>query len=190
MTAQRAHRAPRIDFDVTADHIAAATPKDSAHCMIAEALADAVPGATFISVDLATIRYTDEAAGWRYIYLTPGPAQRALLAFDAGERPDPFHVKQNAAQMVLTGTARKQRTARNKQIKAATGKAPREPVITVPPAGGNAGSSVPVKVGGVPIPPNGPLAADRNADATSRPHRVPRGRRREFGLRRFVGADD
>jgi hypothetical protein len=184
---RRAYRAPRIDFEVTAEHIANGIPKDSGHCMIADALADAVPGATFVSADLATIRYTDEAAGWRYIYLTPGPAQAALLAFDQGETPEPFRVKQNAAQMVLTGTARKQRSARNKEIKANGGTPPRESAALVPPRGGS-GTSVPVKVGGKTIGEgvlSGTKAANEGAGNAAR-RGARRGKRREFGLRRFV----
>jgi hypothetical protein len=163
-------RAPRIDFDVTAEHIAAAVPRDSGHCMIADALRDAIPDAEFISVDLATIRWTDVNAGYRYIYLTPGAAQAALIDFDQGKTPEPFHIKQNAAQMHLTAGARKARTERNRAIKDETGTWPRQNAELVPPRdGSNSAASVPVKVGGEPLP--GPGRAYK---------------RREFGLRRYV----
>lgn len=165
-----APRAPRIDFAVTERHIAEAVPRDSGHCMIADALRDAIPNAEFISVDLATIRWTDVTAGYRYVYLTPGVAQAALIAFDQGERPEPFHVKQNAAQMHLTAGARRARTERNRTVKDATGAWPRENAELMPPReGSRSAGSVMVKTGGEPLP--GPGRAYK---------------RREFGLRRYV----
>jgi len=181
MTARRARRAPRLDFEVTQAHIDESTRRDSSHCMIADALRDAIPTATFISVDLATIRFTDEAAGYRYIYLTPGYAQKALLDFDQGQKPDPFRLRQNAAQMTLTGGARRARAVRNKQVEEETGvRPPAEATVLIPPRH-NAGNSVPIKHGGEPIP-KGPLSGTAHRDGTA----PRRGKRREFGIRRFA----
>jgi hypothetical protein len=101
---------PRLDFWVTTNIIELAIPKDSAHCMIADALKAALPKARAIAVDLATIRYTDPGKGRRYIYLTPAIAQVALLKFDNGEKPEPFQVKAQAAQIVESLSVRKKRT--------------------------------------------------------------------------------
>lgn len=183
MTARRAHGAPRIDFQVTQEHIDTAIPKDSAHCMIADALRAAIPGAGYVSVDLATIRWTDEAAGWRYIYLTPGYAQVALLDFDQGVKPQPFRIRANAAQMVPTGGARRRHRAAMdagvEQDVLETGMPGRNktPPLVRPPYGSV--DSVPVKVGGNPLP-TGELSGGATPGANRR------GKRREFGLRRFT----
>lgn len=78
------NRGPRIH--VTDDDIATAIPKDSGHCAIADAIRRQWPDVRNVSVDLATIRWTDRAKGERYVYLTPQPAQQLLLAFDQGWR--------------------------------------------------------------------------------------------------------
>ncbi len=180
MSNSRAYRAPRLNIEVTAEVIERAIRKDSSHCMIAEAIAEAIPYASYISVDLATIRYTDEAAGWRYIYLTPGPAQYALLAFDAGEPVEPFKIRQNAAQKVLTGSAKRRRLAE----RAETGESREDARLESPRDGEIEDRAVPVKVGGRALP-RGPLAATIPSENT-RARKGHRGKRREFGLRRFV----
>lgn len=99
-------RAPQLNFPVTAEIIETAVPKDSAHCMIADGLKAAMPKATDVSVDLATIRFSDRESGRRYIYLTPPVAQVSLLKFDHGEKPEPFVVKAHAAQIIKTAAKR------------------------------------------------------------------------------------
>jgi hypothetical protein len=170
----RAVNAPRLNFQVSAEQIAKATRKDSSHCMIAEALRDAMPSAEYVSVDLATIRFTDTLAGRRYIYLTPGPAQMALIDFDQGDKVSPFSVKASAVQMVHTGAARKA-----KAIKAAEDGdelTPERATLAAPKS--SSGSSVGVKVGGK-TPPMGASSAGAGTG------RVKRGRIRAFGLRAF-----
>ena len=54
-------------LDVTAELIATAIPRNSGHCMIADALRAAIPSARFISVDLQTIRWSDPETNRRYI---------------------------------------------------------------------------------------------------------------------------
>jgi hypothetical protein len=183
-TRVRAWRAPRIDFNVTQDVIDRATKRDSSHCMIAEALIEAYPQATYVSVDLATIRWTDEAAGLRYIYLTTPTAQRALLGFDQGIAVEPFHIRADCAQVVLTSGARKRRAVENRRAGRKS-----DPVKLMGRRGGDGGqlteslsnAAVPTKVGGQ-APGSGPLRAD------AKPVRkvYPKGKRREFGLRRFT----
>lgn len=84
-------RYSRIDCEVTADIIARAKPKDSRICMASEALRAAVPEATKVESDLATMRFS--AGGWRYIYLTPRDMQQALVDFDQGRALRPFRFR-------------------------------------------------------------------------------------------------
>lgn len=165
----RGHRAPRIDFTVTAEQIERAKRAHSEHCMIADALRERYPDAAFVSVDLATIRFTDLTAGWRYVYLTPARAQQALVDWDQGHDVEPFRVVQRAAQMIPTAGARRQRaqanpgsgTPRKADEDKPTRPGPKR--LTVASNG-----EVPVVVGGKELP------------------ETRRGRRREYGLRAFI----
>jgi hypothetical protein len=170
MTASKSKTSPRVTIEVTQEVIDTSTQRDSSHCMIADALAKAVPNAKFISVDLATIRFTDLAAGRRYIYLTPRKAQEALLAFDQGEKPEPFTLRIAGAHVLATGNANKARTTLEKSTR-----------------GGNA---VPERNGGL-APPLGPLPGGapkqrrgKVRDGAGAGNRT--GRRREFGLRAII----
>lgn len=117
-------RAPQLNFPVTAEMIETAIPQDSAHCMIADGLKAAIPDARQVAVDLATIRYTDPRTGRRYIYLTPIPAQVALLDFDQGNKPNPFTVKAHAAQILLTRAGPKEKKVVEPKKKAAPAPSP------------------------------------------------------------------
>jgi hypothetical protein len=75
---------------VTKKDIADSVPKNSERCMIAQALLREIPDAKYISVDVATVRYSDLKTGRRHVYLTPPIAQRALLQFDKGKPVDSF----------------------------------------------------------------------------------------------------
>lgn len=83
-----------IRLHVDQHHIDNAEVKNSHHCMIADALREAIPEARFISVDLQSIRfsvfdetrYREERVGIRYFYFTPTIAQVALLKFDQGKK--------------------------------------------------------------------------------------------------------
>jgi hypothetical protein len=61
--------------------------------MIAEAVKASLPDVKTVSVDLATIRFTDKKTGSRYTYMTPRAAQQALVQFDNGEKPEPFRIR-------------------------------------------------------------------------------------------------
>jgi hypothetical protein len=154
---------PRLDIAIPQDIIDTSAIKDSSHCMIAEAVKRAVPNAAHVSVDLATIRFTDLVAGVRYVYLTPRVAQEALLAFDQGEKPEPFKIRLQNAHVVATGTAQKARAH-----------------LEPNPKDNKKGT--PIRVGGK-APPIGPLSGGTTGRpvATNR-----RGRRREFGLRAII----
>lgn len=176
-TPARARPAPQLKITVTAEHIEQAIPKDSSHCMIAEAIKASHPEFRQIAVDLATIRFSDPTAGKRYIYLTPRTAQVALLDFDRARKPDPFEFTVRAAQVVPMRVG----TNRNYEAKKL--------------GSTNASGKVPLVNGGE-LPPMGPLsnrprhapAADARAAAraTTEEGAVQSrrtGRRREFGLR-------
>jgi hypothetical protein len=62
-----------------------------------------MPDASFVSVDLQTIRWTDKKKGRRYIYLTPRVAQVALVKFDQGMHTEPFGFQLRNGQSVTTG---------------------------------------------------------------------------------------
>jgi len=100
ITAPHIPRSRRVDVEVTPEIIGTATQADSGHCMIADAVKAAVPGAANISVDLQTIRFSDPKKRMRYVYLTPRMAQLALVDFDAGEMPDPFTFRLDRAHIV------------------------------------------------------------------------------------------
>lgn len=99
-TQKRAPRAPRLDLNVTPDIIERALPADSGHCIYADAIKQAVPNATHISVDLQTCRFTDPGRGLRYVYLTPRLAQIDLVNFDQGVKPSPKVVRLRGAHVL------------------------------------------------------------------------------------------
>jgi hypothetical protein len=100
---QHRPKAPRVAVQVTREIIDSAEQRDSSHCMIAEAVKAAVPGAAKVSVDLQTIRFTDPQRRLRYVYLTPRQAQLALVAFDQGLHTDPFSMTLRGAQVLKVG---------------------------------------------------------------------------------------
>lgn len=100
-------RSPIVRVKVTPEIIAAATARDSQHCMIADAVKAAEPGAKSIAVDLATIRFTDPKRGLRYTYLTPRIAQAQLVRFDQGVASEPFDFVLRRAHITSSGGKRK-----------------------------------------------------------------------------------
>lgn len=91
----------RFKVSVTDEEIQTAIPKNSGHCMIADAVKRCFRekfkySPKSVQVDLQSIRLTDGEKKLRYLYLTPPAAQSALLEFDHGIQPTPF-------QMLLKG---------------------------------------------------------------------------------------
>jgi hypothetical protein len=167
-------RAPRVPLVVTEEMIEDAIPRDSSHCVFAEAVKAAFPGALKVAVDLQTIRFTDPKRGLRYTYLTPRPVQIAIINFDQGVRPEPFDIQLRNGQVTAAGAnagkwskktdkpaTPKQRAASEKA--AARAREQRSKLSKQTLVARERGS-VPDKVGGKP-PPMAP------------------GRRRAFGLR-------
>ena len=174
----------RLAFDVPADVIADATQANSANCMIAVALKRALPHAQAVSVDLATIRYTDKERRERFIYLTPPTAQAALLLYDAGGQPEPFSVRANVAQIVPMNRGRKVKTdgAKATQGRPKGSKTTRR--ARTRPNGRSPGEVI--KDGGTP-PPVGALAGGTIAGAKLKTGRARRHGARVMGTR--SGAD-
>jgi hypothetical protein len=71
-----------VVVEITPERYERAVRSASGGCLIADAIKE--QGYTGVSVDMATIRFTDLKVGKRYTYLTPAPAQHVLLAFDQG----------------------------------------------------------------------------------------------------------
>lgn len=94
---------PRLRVELTSEGIEAAKQRDSSHCMIAEAVKAAFPGAAYVSVDLQTIRFSDPEKHLRYTYLTPRSAQIALVNFDQGREPEPFAFRLSGGQVTRSG---------------------------------------------------------------------------------------
>jgi hypothetical protein len=103
---------PRPVIEVTEDIITNATQGDSSHCMIADAIAAQIPGAKNVSVDLATIRWSDRKKGERYVFLTPPDAQDALVRFDQGQPVEPIAFRLRAAQVTRIKAAGRPEQAR------------------------------------------------------------------------------
>ncbi len=86
---------PIVTVDVTQADIDTAIPKDSSHCMVADALKRCYKQkfgrpAKQVSVDLQTIRMGDDEQKVRIIWLTPQIAQNGLIQFDQGQTVAPF----------------------------------------------------------------------------------------------------
>jgi hypothetical protein len=159
-------RSPRVKLDITEDLIKDAVARDSSHCLWAEAVKEAVPGASAVSVDLQTIRFSDRKRGLRFTYLTPRVAQISLVKFDQGILPEPHSVTLRGAQVTairrqkaegkeFTDAQKKAFEANSRKARAALAKARLK---------ASDKTSVPTRMGGK----TPPIAA---------------GRRRAFGLR-------
>jgi hypothetical protein len=112
MTAGRTPHAPRFDVTITRERIETAIRRDSAYCMIAEALKEAYPNARYVLVDLQCIRFSDMTKRLRFVYLTPRVAQHALIDFDQGQVPEPFAFRMPAnAQVTVMPNDRSPRRA-------------------------------------------------------------------------------
>lgn len=178
----RKPRAPQPRVQVTQEHITGSMQRDSSHCMIADAVRDAVPGAQRIAVDLQTIRFTDPKTNYRYTYLTPRTAQVALVKFDQGDEgiePFAFSLRQGQVTLANVTTAGRPRPKAGQSTEAvrqsareaakiARGEtqasAIREGLGKAELKNPRGNGEIPVKVGGSPPP-------------------VTRGRRRAFGIR-------
>lgn len=108
----------RVTLDITDEIINGAVPARSNACVIAEAIKTQVPNASLVSVDLATIRWSDKTAGKRYVYLTPPGAQLLLYGFDRGlhPRPQTLTLRRPAQIANIKAASRSQREGRQERL--------------------------------------------------------------------------
>jgi hypothetical protein len=145
---------------VEQQHIEGGIASDSHYCTIAEAVKDAMPFAQRVSVDLATIRYTDRDTGKRYIFLTPVKCQEYLLMLDNGlrERLKPFKFMLNRPTQIINPRAKRGKVAVTKSK-----------------------THAPIKRDGKALP-MGPLAGGA-LGGVGKPEDLRTGRIRRYGLR-------
>jgi hypothetical protein len=179
----RSPRSPRVKIVLTEELIEDSKQRDSSHCMIAEAVKVAHPGASHVSVDLQTIRFTDQAKGLRYTYLTPRAAQVALINFDAGVTPEPLDFMLRGGQVTKSGTRPRalqpQSEAQLEQRRAAAAKGveSKQKLVQRHGAGDDNGGNVSEVVGGK-TPPLGKIKGKTRGERA-----VAFTKRRAFGLR-------
>ncbi len=80
----------RYEINVSQEDIDNGIPKNSSRCVVATAVARAIPDAMHILVDYQTIRFSLPADRKRLIYLTPQAVEDYVIAFDAGDPIQPF----------------------------------------------------------------------------------------------------
>lgn len=114
--------------------------------MIAEAVKNCVPRAKNVSVDLATIRFTDKDTGERYVYQTPAGAQAALVNFDQGNKPEPFKFRLATLFQIRPKPIGRRSPTLGIGVSRDDTQNPDLPVKSRPHV------SAPVKIGGLPIP--------------------------------------
>ena len=98
----RGAKSPTFSVEVTADMIADAIRRDSAHCMVADALRVAADPERYfnIEVDLYVASVTDRIRNLRFHYHLPRNVQLALIDFDRGIVPEPFRVVLRGANRI------------------------------------------------------------------------------------------
>ena len=105
--------ATRIPVEVSQADIDQAMRNNSSRCVVATAIARAVPRATQILVDFHSIRFTDGTR--RYTYLTPPKVAEYVVAFDAGDTLHPFSFQLRGEQRLV-----QRRRVRTPEAKRAT----------------------------------------------------------------------
>lgn len=75
---------PQLTLEILPEHREQAIKSSSGGCLVADAIKRQYPQFSAVSVDMATIRFTDRKRGERYTYLTPESAKLAILSFDQG----------------------------------------------------------------------------------------------------------
>lgn len=90
----------RYTIEVTPKDIARAHQNDSYKCVVVQAIARTIPDAHRIEVDTQAVRFTRTTTGSRYVYLTPYAVQGYVIAFDAGDKIEPFRFQLNERGMI------------------------------------------------------------------------------------------
>lgn len=115
---------PNISIKVTQKDIDQALRKDSARCVVATAVAAAIPDATSISVDVQSVKFT--SGGKRHTYLTPPAVAGYVVAFDAGDKIFPFRFILREDQHIETARRRHTEAGNAKNTAAVNEKAARK----------------------------------------------------------------
>jgi hypothetical protein len=169
-------RAPVVTVTVTKEAIEQAKPRDSGHCMVADSVKAAFPDAEYVSVDLATVRFTDPRKGLRYTYLSPRSVATALVQWDAGIVPEPWKFRIRNGHVTRAGkrtaSLAQQQTPKQRAARVKVGKKAAALLAKTRLRRGSSEQSVPDRVGGK-TPPLMPVKGDNIAFS----------RRRAFGLR-------
>lgn len=98
----------RVHITVTREDIDGAIRNVSKHCAVATGIKASVEGCLRPQVDIQTIRWSESATGKRYIYLTPPIVADYIIAFDAGDKIEPFEF--DLITPAYTGRMRRQPT--------------------------------------------------------------------------------
>jgi len=178
---------------VTVDEpiIERACQRDSRHCMVAEAIQAQHPKWRNISVDVATIRWTNPKTRMRYTALTPDSIRGAILAFDQGEPVRPFSFTLTPVHRIRSTVGTKSRSRTQPELfpeaEAERQRQRRAPKIVT----GSSGSQI---IEGGPALPRGHMGGSATSGAT-RPGelevtetgnvRLSGGRYRQYGLRQL-----
>lgn len=174
------------DLQVTQEDIDRAMRENSHSCMIAEAIKRELPGVKHVSVDIATIRWTDAINNRRVMCLTPMQCQEGLARFDLGVPPKPFRFNLRAAQITTIPTV---------VVRGADGKAIKRVKREVL----SDGTVVETKMSAPKMrrvtPPKARVELDKSTgDPVVRGGKLPTAhrasRQRKFGMRGFTWTDD
>lgn len=122
----KSHGPTRWEISVTQADIDRAITKNSAKCVVVQAIARTLPTATRIEVDTQTVRFTID--GERYAYLTPYSVSGYVIGFDAGDSIHPFRFRLYEDQKVAVRSRKRTPAglatqAADKKAKAAQAKA-------------------------------------------------------------------
>jgi hypothetical protein len=171
-----------LHLQVTQEQIKRATPKNSSHCMIAESLKQTFEWARKVTVDLQTIRFTDSRNHLRYEYLTPRPAQEALVDFDWGTTVEPFSITLRTPRITQASIPKKTKMS-PERLEAVRKNLRKAQLARKTKSEQKTGVASGV-IGGKPSP-IGPLATGAGAGKQAN-KRASYGVRREFGIRGLI----
>jgi hypothetical protein len=74
----------RVYISVSQENIDTSLAANSSHCVIASAIKQCIPSATFVAIDIQSCRFTQD--GVRYCFLTPAAAREIIINTDQGNR--------------------------------------------------------------------------------------------------------
>lgn len=95
-------------IEITQAIIDKAVRENSAHCVVADAVHQQIPGASMVDVDTQLVRFSLKEYGERLMYLTPRTVAEYVINFDAGDNIEPFSftLQKPAAIVAMKGSTR------------------------------------------------------------------------------------